>query len=362
MEIMLAPLRKWVDGFGLAACIVLAIGGVVTLCGLFAQPPGRDPAPDHRDIAFAPTVGGREIVFVGRGEGVRDLYRLDLRTGTVTAIARTPEFEQDPAVSPDGRLLAYAATVPGEQRSRIYIRSLAGGEARPLTGSAAPGAEGTPVSDARPAFSPDGRRIAFARAHRLEALPSGPLWTDWDLYVVEVSGGEPRRLTEQRYLELMSPAWSTREERLLYAAVPASGRGRRSDLYEVALAGGEPRPLTQDGRSYLPAASSDGMRIAFVAEREPGRGYQIWVAGPDLTGARAVTASPDYKARPRFSPDGSEIFFLAAPSPGGALKLSLWRLRLADGSLTRVAPATLFDSPLAGAPGGTAADASKHER
>ena len=86
-----------------------------------------------------------------------------------------------------------------------------------------------------------------------------------------------------------------------------------------------------------------------MAEREPGRGYQIWLSGADLSEPRAITASPDYKVRPRFAPDGTEIYFLAASSPAGTLQLSLWRQRLADGSLTRVAPATLFDSPLGGA-------------
>src|SRR5437016_557659 len=71
-------------------------------CGLFGP-------PKQRNLSFDVSPAGDQIVFVAAGEGERDLYLLQLSTLRVTRIAKTPEYEEDPAFSPNGRSVIYAA-------------------------------------------------------------------------------------------------------------------------------------------------------------------------------------------------------------------------------------------------------------
>jgi serine/threonine-protein kinase len=73
--------------------------------------------------------------------------------GALRHVTRDPGLEIDPAISPDGKTLAYVAGVPGQRR--LYVRQIDGGRAIPLTDAAiAP-------TQRRPDWSPDGTRIVF---------------------------------------------------------------------------------------------------------------------------------------------------------------------------------------------------------
>ena len=104
----------------------------------------------------------------------------------------------DPALSPDGKLLAYAAGP--SSRMRLYVRSLDGGRAIPLTDS-------MPGRQRSPRWSPDGSRIAF--------MASG-----LGIAVVPALGGQARVIVpdQPRSPPTSSPAWSPDGKRLAYAA------------------------------------------------------------------------------------------------------------------------------------------------
>src|SRR5690606_40056821 len=78
--------------------------------------------------------------------------------------------------------------------------------------------------DSEPAWSPDGRWIAFVRVER-EENPSGPPRTGKpQLWILPAHGGEPRRLTDHP-LGVSAPVWSPDSTRLAYLArVPEPGR------------------------------------------------------------------------------------------------------------------------------------------
>src|SRR5262245_4004754 len=111
------------------------------------------------DISFDISPRGDRIVFTGSGEGLRDLYLLDLISLRVTRVAETPDYESDPAFSPDSKLLAYAASPDAWEPAQIFVRSLVDNAAKQLT-------TGSSTYDCAPSFSCDGSRVAFARAHR----------------------------------------------------------------------------------------------------------------------------------------------------------------------------------------------------
>src|SRR5207237_6331323 len=72
--------------------------------------------------------------------------------GTTTQLTNTPGMEVDPAISPDGKLIAYAAGTPG--RTRIYVRPAAGGDAVAVSGESM-------RTHRWPSWSPDGNELAF---------------------------------------------------------------------------------------------------------------------------------------------------------------------------------------------------------
>ena len=87
----------------------------------------------------------------------------------------------DPAVSPDGKWVAYEATevaLPsGDRNKDVYLVPVAGGEPRRLTSH--------PKSDGRPRWSPDGKRLAFLSTREGSS----------QVYVLDLLGGEPVKAT-----------------------------------------------------------------------------------------------------------------------------------------------------------------------
>ena len=89
-----------------------------------------------------------------------------------------------PAVSPDGTQVAYTVTTYDVAENRgnadIWIVPTAGGTPRRVTTN--------PASDSGPAWSPDGKRLAFVSRRDADKAAQ--------IYVIDVGGGEAERITE----------------------------------------------------------------------------------------------------------------------------------------------------------------------
>lgn len=88
-----------------------------------------------------------------------------------------------------------------------------------------------------------------------------------------------------------------------------------------------PTPLPTATPVIVGDLRGGGGRIAFVSDRDDGRTLQLWIMDPDGSAPRQLTFGPGNKAQPEWSPDGTQLLFVA---PGGTdefgndLGLDLW--------------------------------------
>jgi dipeptidyl aminopeptidase/acylaminoacyl peptidase len=259
------------------------------------------------------------------------------------ALLRTP----GPAtVSPDGRMAVVAVSrldlEVDEYRGRLWAVPTDGSSpARPLTSGG---------RDSAPAFSPDGRWLAWLRAE-----PQG----EPQVVVMPTAGGAPRRLTDSP-LGAAGPVWSPDSRRLAYTArVPEPGRygtaegvdadaepprlittlkyrlddvgfvtDRRSHLFVVAVPGEpdaettpEPVQVTDgDADDTDVAWSPDGELLAFVSARHDGADRDlvadVYVVAASGGTPRRVTDGRGSCASPAFTADGRSLVVTAVPDLG----------------------------------------------
>jgi TolB protein len=136
-----------------------------------------DPAADFLP-SFSPDM--RRVFFNSYRTGASDIYVLDTKTGVLTRLTSSEDYEAYASISPDGRQLAFHRNVGGSGNYEVVLLNLDTGVER--TFASAPG------EDAYPAWSPDGQTILFSSDR---ARGGGQN----DLYVADAEGDSVRALT-----------------------------------------------------------------------------------------------------------------------------------------------------------------------
>ncbi len=254
------------------------------------------------------------------------------------------------SLSPDGKWLAYAVTIPHVEEnassSAIWLKPAGGGEARRLTSGQ--------FRDTQPAFSPDGRGLAFLSNKE----GSAQIWT------LELAGGEPRRatafpndiaafkwspdgnwfvFTSDVFPECADAPCIAKElarrknskikariaERLLYRHWDSWKDGMRTHIFRAPVAGGEALDLTPGNRD-APAfggdhdfeVSPDGKELLYPSTPDPveavSTNVDVWETPFDGSGKpRDLTAeNKAFDGGPAYSPDGRWIAYRAQRRPG----------------------------------------------
>lgn len=177
--------------------------------------------------------------------------------------------------------------------------------------------------DDEPAWSADGRQIAFVRSPD-ERPP--------DIWLMGADGAGQRTLTSNA--ELVSPAWSPDGRSLV--TVTVSGPNPAMKLIDAST--GDVRNLFDDpGAESAPQWSPDGRSIAFTLLRRGATNEDIYTISPDGSGLRQLTSDPAYDYSPRWSPDGKRIAFIRA----GAVCV----MDADGGNATPLTPALRADAP-----------------
>jgi Tol biopolymer transport system component len=231
--------------------------------------------------------------------------RLD-GSGERAVTAATPEVQDSfPTWSPDGTRLAFARNAPRSgcgpscTASTIFIVDAAGGPATPVS-QPAPGAvcagQQASVCDGSPAWSPDGRSIAFTRKDVAADQPN-PRSGIW---LVAPDGSGPRAVTSQPDPMFDGgPAWSPDGSTIVFerGTEDDNGQATASSIYTVRPDGSAEKRLTPPSIVVgdHPVYSPDGSTILF--RDHPGcptcafQQSSLVTIRPDGTGLRNLTGN-----------------------------------------------------------------------
>jgi Tol biopolymer transport system component len=233
-------------------------------------------------IAFQAFDGSTWQIFASESDG----------TGLVQLThVEDPELAADPAWSPDGSRLAYVvqgSDPPGTGPVNIWVMDADGTDARAVTDG--------PGWRWNPAWSPDGTQIAFIH--------------HYDVHVMDADGTNDTNLMPQPVGPgAFEPTWSPDGETIAFV-----GREADDDLYVMRSDGSDVRTLFSDqGYQREIAWSPDGSKILFanVTEESGSDVGELSVIDPRGTRVSRLSNLPRNAQAPTWSPDGSQIAFMA---------------------------------------------------
>jgi eukaryotic-like serine/threonine-protein kinase len=217
-------------------------------------------SPDGKSVAFAAYVGNRRQISVRLVTGGQPLQ-----------ITQDDADHESPRWAPDGTsLVYYSPPREGEPQGTVWEVAALGGSPRRVA-SAIGSAD----------VSHDGRRIAFFRSG------NGQI----ELVTASREGGDPRVATKFPLgFYYVSPRWSPDDRSIAYQR----GVVFTYDVYEVSADGGEPQPITRDGRQLSGFAwTADGSGVVYSSSRGSTVLYlptfNLWTVGRDGKSLRQLT-------------------------------------------------------------------------
>jgi Tol biopolymer transport system component len=253
---------------------------------------GGDSRSRIRSVAISPD---GKLIAVDHGDGKASyIYRVPVDTGAATRFTNASTGnESSPAFSPDGKRIAYSYSVSAGVHSAIAVGNADGSDLHTWSPSEA-------NNYFSPVFSPDGKTLVFAKSgfYGNYSPIAQPQPHAWSFYASEFDGTNLRELTSESF----------------YMASPAS--------------------VSPDGKSMVIVQESldTNRAIAIYSLDHPGKPIQLL--------RPHVPKEADHKNPllnfPNYMPDGKSILFMAGSDGKHGYDYDVYRVNLATGSLDRL--------------------------
>jgi eukaryotic-like serine/threonine-protein kinase len=391
-EYIVSEIKRHKVGVGIAlAILVTVVAGLVfgfyKLIGQ-SQSPSKASGPVPRVVPFTSYPGneccpsfspdGNQIAFAWSGENGDndDIYIKLIDAESRIRLTTNPAPDTSPAWSPDGRYIAFVRS--SNSGSRIFLVPALGGAEQELYSVTSAGSEILPFlswspdgkqlafseknsprepysiyllsrdtlkkrkltspparnfGDYDPAFSPDGKTLAFIRS---------PAINIGDIYLVSSDGGESRRLTFDNRNIVDSLAWTPDGREIVFISNRAVG----FSFWRFPIVGGTPERLAAVGDNVLePAISRQGNRLAYTQEKWDSNIWRFEISGSlgRKSSPTRLIASTHADTSPQYSPDGKRIVFDSDRSGS----LEIW---VCDSDGSNATQLTFFGGPDNGSP------------
>ena len=255
------------------------------------------------------TPDGKYLIYSAYGGGTSRLWKIPAAGGEAERLSVGTWDASKPALSQDGRRLAYVQTSFLTNIWRFAVPRSPGRARPPIRLIASTRLDGSQQ------YSPDGKRIAFS---------SGRSGNCCEVWVSESDGSNAIQLTHFGGPEAGTPRWSPDGRQIAFDC-DASGNG---DIYVISAEGGEPRRLTTDSSNeYVPSWSRDGRWIYFASDRTGA--WQVWKMPAEGGKAVQVTKGGGFAAFESY--DGKTLYYAKSQAGPG-----LWEVPVAGGEETPV--------------------------
>jgi Tol biopolymer transport system component len=323
------------------------------LCiGCSTTQPSPTPTPTATPLPRQPTFGASSsagpaiavsslkgrIVFSTGSPHAEDVYVINADGSGLRRLTSDPHADFDPALSPDGKQVAYRHQDGEDSSTDVFVMN--------ADGSGAHNVSHQKGADWGPNWSPDGKQVVWNCQRELTI--------GFHACVATAEGAGLRVIRPKTWVEY--PAWSPDGTKIAFMVQEpgASGADPNYDIFVMNADGtGLARLTDAPGEDGWPAWSPDGTKITFSTSRDDCRNsdasdcrssgdigpfLEVWVMNADGSGQHRLSTS--FGQFSSWSPDGSFIVFspgltvirshgtgqasIATPGVGGEIEFANW--------------------------------------
>ena len=233
-------------------------------------------------------VATTQITYSSLKSGSKEIYTMDYDGSNVRTVTANQGINKFPDWSDDNSKLAFVTILPGSARWQFWIQNLQGGR------DVIP----TPTSYvSSPAFSPDGRRIAYSTRGRGHS--------NADIYVSDADGSGDINISNHRAIDT-SPTWSPSSRQIAFI----SDRTGRPQLWLMEADGSDLRQLVSEGgHCDSPSWAPDGRHIIYSWQAPKRWKHDIYIVEVASGKIFQLTSGTGSNEHPDWSPDGRHIVF-----------------------------------------------------